>query len=91
VTLCLAAYARLAFAEGDPEQAARLEGAAQGLRQRVGLGAWPHARRVEADLVDQARNRLGAARFGQAYSAGSGLSVQQAVANVRDQHGTRTT
>ena len=37
VILCLAAYAWLAFAEGDPERAARLEGAAQGLRQRVGL------------------------------------------------------
>ena len=37
VTLCLAAYARLALAEGDPERAARLKGAAEGLRQRVGL------------------------------------------------------
>ena len=53
VTMCLAAYARLAFAEGDPEQAARLEGAAEGLRRRVGLPAWPHLRRVEADLVAQ--------------------------------------
>ena len=53
VTMCLAAYARLAFAEGNPEQAARLEGAAEGLRRRVGLPAWPHLRRVEADLVAQ--------------------------------------
>ena len=37
VTLCLAGYARLAFADGDPERAARLEGAAEGLRRRVGL------------------------------------------------------
>ena len=41
VTMCLAAYARLAFAEGDPEQAARLEGAAEGLRRRVGLPGAP--------------------------------------------------
>jgi len=39
VTLCLVAYARLAFADGDPERAARLEGAAEGLRRRVGLRA----------------------------------------------------
>ena len=60
VTLCLAGYARLAFAEGDPERAALLEGAAEGLRRRVGLPAWPHLRRVEADLVAQVRQRLGA-------------------------------
>jgi tetratricopeptide (TPR) repeat protein len=37
VTLCLAAYAQLALAEGDPQRAAQLKGAADGLRQRVGL------------------------------------------------------
>jgi hypothetical protein len=37
VTLCLVAYAWLAFADGDPERAAQLEGAAEGLRRRVGL------------------------------------------------------
>ena len=61
VTLCLAGYAWLAFADGDPDRAARLEGAAEGLRRRVGLAAWPHLRRVEADLVAQVRQGLGAA------------------------------
>jgi predicted ATPase len=51
VTLCLAGYAQLAFADGDPDRAALLEGAAEGLRQRVGLPAWPHLRRVEGELV----------------------------------------
>ena len=41
VTLCLAAFAQLAFVEGDPERAALLAGAAEGLRRRVGLRAWP--------------------------------------------------
>ncbi len=90
VTLCLAGYAQLAFADGDPDRAALLEGAAEGLRRRVGLRAWPHLRRVEADLVAQVRRRLGAARFDQAFSAGSGLTQQQAVAIVRDQRGTGT-
>ena len=89
VTLCLAAYARLAFAEGDPERAALLEGAAEGLRQRVGLRAWPHLRQVEAELVAQVRQGLGAGRFDQAFSAGSGLTQREAVAVVRDQRGTR--
>jgi hypothetical protein len=51
VTLCLAGYAWLAFAEGDPQRAARLEGAAEGLRSRVCLSAWPYLRPVEAGLA----------------------------------------
>jgi predicted ATPase len=90
VTLCLAGYAQLALAEGDPERAALLEGAAEGLRQRVGLPAWPHLRRVEAELVAQLRRRLGAGRFDQAFTAGSGLTQREAVAIVRDQRGART-
>ena len=90
VTLCLAGYAQLAFAEGDPDRAALLEGAAEGLRGRAGLRAWPHLRQVEADLVAQVRQRLGAERFDQAFAAGSRLTQQQAVAIVRDQRGTAT-
>ena len=90
VTLCLAGYAQLAFADGDPDRAALLEGAAEGLRRRVGLSAWPHLRKLEAELVAQVRQRLGAARFDRAFSAGSGLAQQQAVAIVRDQRGTGT-
>ena len=90
VTLCLAGYAQLAFADGDPDRAALLQGAAEGLRRRVGLSAWPHLRKVEADLVARIRQRLGAARFDLAFSAGSGLTQQQAVAIVRNQRGTGT-
>ena len=90
VTLCLAGYAQLAFADGDPDRAALLEGAAEGLRRRVGLPAWPNLRRVEADLVTRVRHRLGDSRFDQAFSAGSGLTQQEAVAIVRDQRGTST-
>jgi tetratricopeptide (TPR) repeat protein len=90
VTLCLSGYAQLASAEGDPDQAALLEGAAEGLRRRVGLPAWPHLRRVEANLVAQVRHRLGPGRFDQAFSAGSRLTQRQAVAIVQDQRGTGT-
>ncbi len=90
VTLCLTGYAWLAFADGDPGRAALLEGAAEGLRRRVGLSAWPHLRKLEAELVAQVRHTLGAARFDRAFSAGSGLAQQQAVAIVRDRRGTGT-
>jgi predicted ATPase len=88
VTLCLSAYAWLAFADGDPERAARLQGAAEGLRQRFGLPAWPHLRPAQAKLAAQVRQRLGADQFDQAFSAGSGLTQREAVAIVRDQRGT---
>jgi hypothetical protein len=88
VTLCLAAYARLALAEGNPERAAWLKGAAEGLRQRVGLPAWPDLRRLEERLAAQIRQELSAAQFDQAFSAGSGLTQRQAIDMVRDQHGT---
>jgi ATP/maltotriose-dependent transcriptional regulator MalT len=90
VTLCLAGYAQLAFAEGDPQRAARLQGAAEGLRRRLGLPAWPHLRGGEAELVNQVRHSLGAGQFDQAFSAGSALTQRQAVAIVRDQLGTGT-
>ena len=84
VTLCLAAFARLAFVEGDPQRAALLAGAAEGLRQRVGLQAWPLLRRGEAELVTQVRQALDADQFDQLYATGSRLSQQEAVAAVRD-------
>jgi hypothetical protein len=69
--------------EGDPQRAALLAGAAEGLRRRVGLQPWPLMRRVEAELVTQVRQALGADRFDQPYAAGSRLSQQEAVAAVR--------
>jgi predicted ATPase len=86
VTLCLSAYALLAFTDGDPERAALLQGAADGLGRRYGLPAWPHLRRAEAELAAQIRQRLGADQFDQAYSAGSALTQREAVAIVQDQH-----
>src|SRR6185437_15638740 len=85
VTLCLAAHAWLALAKGDPERAALLEGAAEGLRRRVGLPTWPLLRRVEAELVAQVRERLGAGQFDQAFSAGSALTQREAIAVTRNQ------
>jgi hypothetical protein len=67
-----------------------IEGAAEGLRQRVGLSAWPHLRRLEADLVAQVRQRLGDSQFDQAFAAGSRLTQRQAVDIVRDETRTGT-
>jgi predicted ATPase len=90
VTLCLVAFAQLALVAGDPERAALVVGAAEGLRRRVGLRAWPLRRRGEAELVAQIRQALGADRFDQVFAAGARLTQREAVAAVRDRHGAGT-
>jgi predicted ATPase len=84
VTLCLTAFAQLAFVQGQGERAALLAGAAEGLRQRVGLRAWPLQQQGEAQFVAQIRQALGADRFDQDFAAGVRLNRQQAIAAVRD-------
>ena len=46
-------------------------------------------RQGEAELVDQVRQALGD-QFDEPYAAGAKLSQQEAVAAVRDRHGTGT-
>jgi predicted ATPase len=82
VTLCLMAFARLALAEGDPERAALLAGAAEGLQRRVGLRAWPMLRQGDAELIDQIRRAQDPGRFSKMTEAGSRLSQQEAVAAI---------
>jgi tetratricopeptide (TPR) repeat protein len=90
VTLCLAAFARLALVERDAERAALLAGATEGLRRRVGLRALILLRQGEAELVDQIRQALGADRFDQAFAAGAQLTQQEAVDVVRGRPGAGT-
>jgi predicted ATPase/class 3 adenylate cyclase len=90
VTLCLAAFARWALVAGDPQRAAVLAGAAEGLRRRAGLRAWPILRQGEAELVAQVRQALGTDRFAQVFAAGTRLSQREAVAAARDQRGAGT-
>jgi len=83
VALCLVAFAQLALAEGDPERAALAAGAADGLRRRAGLRAWPVLRRGEDELTDRIRQALGADRFDQVFASGARLSQREAAAAVR--------
>jgi hypothetical protein len=88
MTLCLGAFGRLALAEGDAVRAATLVGAADGLRRRAGVRAWPMQRRPETELVDELRQALGGDAFGRAFGSGSGLSRQEAANEARDQRDT---
>ncbi len=82
ITLSLEALARLAFAEGTPDRAAVILGAAEGLRRRAGLQLWTRQRKGQAELVEQLEHALGTDRFGEAFNTGSGLSRREAVAMV---------
>jgi predicted ATPase len=88
VALGLIAFARLALANGDPGRAALLAAAAEGLRRRAGLQAWPVQRRGEAELIAQIRQALGASAFDEQYTAGARLSRREAVAAARDRPGS---
>jgi predicted ATPase len=91
MTLCLDAFALLALVEGDPEQAALIAGAAEGLRRRAALGVWPLLRRGEAELLAGIRAALGADRFDEMFTAGSRLNRTEAVAVVRDRRSAAST
>jgi predicted ATPase len=90
VTLCLAAFARWALVAGDPERAALVAGAADGLRRRAGLRAWPILRPEEAEVAAQVRQALGASRFDQVFAAGARLTQREAVAAARDRDSAST-
>jgi ATP/maltotriose-dependent transcriptional regulator MalT len=83
LTVCLMAFARLAFAEGDPGQAALLAGAADGMRRRDGRRIWATLRRGEDELAAQIGGALGTDRFDRLFASGSELSQREAVAALR--------
>jgi hypothetical protein len=83
LTLCLDSFARLAFAAGGAEPAARLAGAAEGLRRRSGIRTWPIVRYLEAEVAEAGREALGAEHFDQAFAAGLPLTQRQAVTEAR--------
>jgi hypothetical protein len=83
VTFSLVIAAQLALAGGDARQAAVALGAADGLRRRAGLKAWPSTRRREAELVARVAKAADGWDFEDALAAGAQLSQRDAVALVR--------
>ena len=83
VTFSLVACAQLALAEGDVRRAAMALGAADGLRRRAGLRAWPSMRRGEAELATRVAQEVDPDVFKDAFAAGSELNQREAIALVR--------
>jgi predicted ATPase len=83
VTFSLVIAAQLALADGDGRRAAVALGAADALRRRAGLKAWPSTRRREAELVTRVAQAADSWDFEDALAAGAQLSHREAVVLVR--------
>ena len=83
VSFCLVAFAQLMSAEGLPDRAALALGAAEGVRQRAGIRAWPSLRRGESLLIEHVQRQLGTDRFDEEFANGFQMSRRDAVALVR--------
>jgi len=83
LTFSLVTSAQLALAQGDARRAATALGAADGLRRRAGLRAWPSTRRGEAELVTRVAQEIDAQDYENAFAAGAELSHREAVSLVR--------
>ena len=83
LTFALVTAAQLAWADGDPPRAATALGAADGLRRRAGLTAWPLTRRREGQLVALVAEGSDPATYEAAFAAGAELNARAALALVR--------
>jgi hypothetical protein len=82
LSFALIAYAELALAEADNRRAAMALGAADGLRKRAGLRAWPLIRQSESDLTVRLVQQTDPAIYDDAFAAGSQLHARDALALV---------
>jgi predicted ATPase len=78
ISFTLVAYAQLLVAEGKAGRAALALGAADGVRQRAGIRAWPSVRPSEALLLDWVEQELGAG-FAAQFARGTTFTRQEAV------------
>jgi predicted ATPase len=83
LTFALVAAAHLALADGDPRRAAAALGAAEGLRRRAGLRAWPSMRRVESELITRVTQEIGADGFDEIFAAGADTTQREATVLAR--------
>jgi predicted ATPase len=85
LTLCfsLVTAARLMLADGDAGRAAVALGAAEGLRRRAGLRAWPSTRRAEAELAARVAQHVAPSEYEAAWATGSEVTHREAVTLVR--------
>jgi DNA-binding CsgD family transcriptional regulator len=85
----LECLARLAADDGNHPYAARLLGAAQGVRQRTGHGRFPMYQAGYDAAVPAIREALGQNDFDAAWAEGAALSIEEAIAYAQRGRGER--
>ncbi|WP_310773465.1 LuxR C-terminal-related transcriptional regulator [Mycobacterium sp. Z3061] len=85
----LECLARLAADEGNAAYAARLLGAAHGIRQRKGHARYPMYQAGYEAAVAAVREVLGDSAFGDAWAEGAALSIEEAIAYAQRGRGER--
>ena len=89
LALLLARYAGLEASLDRPEGAARAWGAAESVREAIGVPVQPFERgRYDRDVAS-ARARAGAERFAAAWRDGRAMELERAIASVRSNGGLR--
>jgi tetratricopeptide (TPR) repeat protein len=76
----LAGLASVMAMRGQPDQSARLSGAAGALRMSIGCRSAPAARLLYERSIATARAQLGEGGFAAAWAAGGALTLEQAIA-----------
>jgi non-specific serine/threonine protein kinase len=77
---CLVGLAAVALSERRLDRSAQMLGAAEGLRERAGLGAWPVRSKIEKRYADALRNASVGQRDGleREWTVGRGLTLNEA-------------
>jgi tetratricopeptide (TPR) repeat protein len=83
IAYCLEGLAEVAGSRGQPKRAARLWGAAAGLRERIGAPMLPATRASYEQKIASARAQFDGAAFDAAFAAGRGMSLDQVAAEAK--------
>ena len=83
---CLERVVEMAASEELSERVARLGGAAEALREIIGVPMEPNERLPYAKIVASARAHIGENEFAAAWAAGRALTLDQAIAEALQSH-----
>ena len=89
VATSLEGLAGVGAAQGEPAWAARLWGAAEALREAIGVPMTPGARASYESSVAAARTQLGEAAFADRWAEGRTMSLEQVLTTVSPDKGKR--
>jgi len=89
IPACLDGLAAIAAERDSPEESARLEGAASGIRARIGVRRVPADDQFSARMKQKAIDALGQDGYDTAFATGAGLTTADAIAYARRARGER--